>query len=325
MRRKILGFLLKNKKIDFWFLSSILGDIPSIAKILKKMRKNREIYIEDSMIFLTKKGKKIANHLKVKPETLPKTNKIYFKKLNRNFLKKFRKLGKKIKPNLNFDQYQLKPESVIKKVEYIKERGDLFNKKIICLGDDDLVAIALALTKLPKEIAVIDIDKSILEFEKKVLSKLNYNLVAVLHNLIEPIPERIKNKYDVFITEPPDTIKGISLFFSRGIDTLKKEGGVGYLGISSQTLSRKEKIIIEKNILKTNSLITDVLIKFELYESLGDEFEWIFNLPKGISLPKKPWFYSDLIRIEVLSKAKPLIKGKLKKSFSRFLQTDIYC
>jgi len=37
------------------------------------------------------------------------------------------------------------------------------------------------------------------------------------------VPEKYRDNFDLFITEPPDTVKGISLFVSRGVELLKKE------------------------------------------------------------------------------------------------------
>ena len=140
------------------------------------------------------------------------------------------------------------------------------------------------------------------------------------------MPEKFKGKYDVFISEPPDTVKGISLFFSRGIECLKKEGGIAYLGISKNDLDDKSFFEIEKNILKMNGMITDVFSHFEGYNPSKIDFEWVLGLPKEItSIARDPWFFSDLLRIKILKEAKPLIIGKKGTKFLKdFIKTEIY-
>ena len=323
MEVRILSFLLKREKINFWELCPILGNVPALVRVLKKMRRQRKIAINKSEISLTEKGKEFAALLKIKAQDLPPE---YEMKIDKSFLKKFEGLRKKIKVKLEFDQYQITSKGIARKVEFMKRKGDIFQKKIVCIGDDDFMGIALALTGLPKEIAIIDIDKSILDYETRILKELNYRPVILEHNLLEPIPEKLKNRYDVFITEPPDTVEGNTLFFSRGVECIKKKGGIGYIGISPQDFAREKYLTVQKNILKMNSLIIDILTRFEPYETLGDEFKWVFGLPKEISLPKTSWFYSDLIRTEILSGAKPLIKRRPGPEFvKRFINTDIHC
>ena len=323
MKTKILSYLLK-KDLDFWEMAKLLGHLPDFVKALKKMKKEGLIEIKNSRLSLTKKGKEFSSSLGIYAQDLPLFDIPI--KLDNVLLKKFEKLRKKLFPKLQFDQLQILPKEVIKKIEIMRTFGDLKNKKIICLGDDDMTAIALALTNLPQKITVLDIDERIINYENKVLQKLGYGKVTFSCDLLKPLHSKFIGKYDVFLTEPPDTLEGNTLFFSRGMECIKKEGGVGYIGVSQNDFKRAKYLQLEKNILKMGAFITAVFPKFELYETYGDEFEWIFGLPKEIGLPKKPWFSADLIRTEISRKRKPLILGKASESFKKkFLKTDIYC
>ena len=73
-----------------------------------------------------------------------------------------------------------------------------------------------------------------------------------------------------------------------------------------KALSSEQRKIIQEDIFKMGGVLTDILSNFEAYRTIGDEFEWIFGLPKGISIPKEPWFFADLWRIEFI-KPKPII------------------
>lgn len=317
MKKEIIEFALK-KNIDFWDLAGNSRYLPDVTKPLKKIKEEGFVVIKNNKIILTKKGKKYAKKNNLFPKSLPRRKEI---KVNNNFLNKFKKYRKRIKEKNEFDQLQILPESIIEKVELMKNRGDLLNKKIICLGDDDSMAIALALTGLLKEIAIIDIDKSILDYEASALKKIGCNFKTIHHSLVNPIPRSLKRKYDVFITEPPDTVEGNTLFFSRGVDCLK-ENGVGYIGISQNDLSLKNISKIQKNILSMNMVITDIFEKFSWYETAHDEFDWVTGLPKEITPPDKQWFSSNLIRTEAIKKGNPIIKGKFE---SKLLKSIIYC
>lgn len=309
--KKVISFLLK-RQINFWRLLPHVGYLPEFVVFIKKLQKGKFLEIKNSNLILTEKGERLAKKLKIKPLSLPPKRKIKIK--NKKILKEFKKLRKKKEYKGSFDQLPLSAESVILKIEFMEKKGDLEGKKILCIGDDDFVALALMLTKLPKEIGVIDIDPEVINPEKNFAKKIGFKVNFYLHDLTKPLPKKIKRKYDVFISEPPDTIEGHLLFFSRAIECLKREGGVGYIGITQASLSPKKRRKIQENILKMGGVITDALHHFEVYDTIGDEFQWISGLPKGISLPKENWFFADLWRIEVIQ-PKPLIKGEFKKPF----------
>ena len=87
-------------------------------------------------------------------------NESKYKNINLEELEiKFKKIcDKKPIPTLFFDQRPITYKTSIKRVEYLLKRNDVYNKKIVFLGDDDLTSIALALTKVKCEIIALDGD-----------------------------------------------------------------------------------------------------------------------------------------------------------------------
>lgn len=302
-----------------------MGYMPNFVSVLKKMEKEGLIKIKNSYLSLTQKGKKTASFLKIISNSLPSPNLCEIK-IDKKLLKNYKNFRNKVFEKEEFDQLQLSEEAVLKKIEAMRKFDDLKDKKIICLGDDDLVGIALALTKETREITILDIDKEIIDYENNVFEKLGYKKSAFLCDFLKPIPERFRGKYDIFITEPPDTVKGIALFFSRGIECLNKEGGIAYLGVSTTDLDENEFLKIEENILKMKGLITDIFSHFEGYKPSKIDFNWVLGLPKGvIAMAREPWFFSDLLRVKILKGAVPLIKGKKGKKFrENFIKTEIF-
>lgn len=319
---KVLRFL-KRGSLNFWSLTKEIEYFPHYVKAIKRLKKLNLIKIKKSLITLTEKGKEFVKKENLKSLKLKKEKR---EKIDRKFLEKYKKLRKRIFPKTELDQAQLTEESIVKKITLMKEKNDLSEKKIICLGDDDFFAIALALTKMPAEIAILDIDKEILNYEEKILKKLGFSPICIFQNIVKELPKKLKGRFDLFVCEPPDTLDGLVLFFSRGIEALKNKGGVGYIGVSKNDFEISNYLKFQKNILKANCLITDIYPQFEKYLTVGDEFSWIFGLPDEIELPQKPWFYADLLRIKTFPNSRPLFKGNYPLSFSKkILKTNIYC
>ncbi len=111
----------------------------------------------------------------------------------------------------------------------------LVGKKILCIGDDDLVSVSLGLLlkKLygdlkhsTTEIHVVDIDRRLLDYIDKLSVK--YQLPITCHevNLRACLPDGLKGQFDCFYTDPPYTLEGLTLFLSRGITGLKHKKGL---------------------------------------------------------------------------------------------------
>ncbi|GAG57441.1 unnamed protein product, partial [marine sediment metagenome] len=76
--------------------------------------------------------------------------------------------------------------------------------------------------KLAKNITVLDIDTRILDYLSKSAEELSINNFKVIpHDLREPFPDDLVNKYDVVIMDPPYTNEGLRLFLKRASQVLK--------------------------------------------------------------------------------------------------------
>jgi hypothetical protein len=302
-----IGYKFRNrKKVNVWQFLNI-AESKTMNESLKKLKKMGIIKVENNDIKLTKKGTKFFQ-------------KILKFKIDKRFKEKYKKLRKSFVLKDEYDQHQLTFNTVIRKLRFMIENVDIFDKNIICLGDDDLFGIALALTELPTSVTILDIDKRILSYEKNISKKLKTRIEVSQHDLTEPIPKRFRSKFDVFITEPPYTIRGLTLFVSRAVECLK-ENGVGYLGIAKSDIDPEMRILqqFEKNLLEMGFVITDILTNLQLYKLAGDELEWEdMNYPEWIKKPKRPFYKADLIRVKAVGKPKPLIRGKYSKDITKY-------
>jgi len=127
-------------------------------------------------------------------------------------------------PEFALDQSHADFSTVKKKALYLLKKGDIEGRKLIFLGDDDFISLAVGLTKLAQEITVLDIDQRVLNFlsnSADELSLVNFNVLH--HDLREPFPKDIINQYDVVVMDPPYTIEGLRLFLKRARQVLKSQ------------------------------------------------------------------------------------------------------
>lgn len=293
---KIIRALLsaKNNRLDIWQLARRSGYLLHVIKSVESLRKKRLVSVKNSVVSLKNK-KNLPKYVFKKEGDL--------KSIMRRYLK-YRNLVDF--DSDDYDQLEILPEAVENKLSMMMRKNDLLNRDILCIGDDDLMSVAMSLTGLPKSITVFDIDEKIVEFLKKISPRLPVPIRVLEINLLKSPPKNLCNKFDVFVTEPPDTVKGTLLFVSRGIDALKRNG-VFYLGMTDVTLSKKQWLEIEKAIIQAGVSLTDIIPDFEEYVSVGDELSWtgFKKLPSWVNKPpKKPWFVSTLFRGEVVGKKK---------------------
>ena len=212
-----------------------------------------------------------------------------------------------------FDQGFISPEGVIRRVAYIYERGDLLDSEIFIMGDDDLLSIALALTGLPKRVQVVEIDERLVNFINNVAKKQNLSLRADVYDAQQALPDKFKEKFDVFITDPVETLPGFTLFLSRATSSLKGIGCAGYLGLTTIEASKKKWFEIEKRFLDMGFVITDIRRRFSVYP-LGDisfsRYQEKCQVYKEIGVKAdRDWYTSSFIRLEAIKPPKPLVEG----------------
>ncbi|MHA1969965.1 MAG: bis-aminopropyl spermidine synthase family protein [Candidatus Hodarchaeales archaeon] len=134
--------------------------------------------------------------------------------ISRNYLDFFdpviKYLDSRPSPEYKYDQSRSTSDTVIKRALLMLKNGDVEGKRIVVLGDDDGVSIAIAFLRCAKEIFVIDIDSRILKFINEFSSQ--NNLTDILHTQLWDIrttfPQEWWQKYDTFETDPPYTVPG---------------------------------------------------------------------------------------------------------------------
>ena len=206
-----------------------------------------------------------------------------------------------------FDQRPVNVRTIVKRVGYLIGRNDLQNKKIAVIGDDDLTSIALAETRMAKEIVVFEIDERILNLINNISETYKFNIKVVKQDLLKTTPLKYLNYFDVFITDPTPTTKALSLFTTKGLEMLKdQQGKVGYISLYP---SHTDMTISFQTVLsRMDLLITDLIPFFNQYEIINHTLSRLDSilLKKYDSENKSISFYEYLMRVETTEKSKPL-------------------
>src|SRR3989344_3522366 len=295
---KVIISLLKAKgnKLDIWELSRECGYLLDVIKSAELLKKIGVVRLKDSTITLTNKRQ------------MPKYSVKSERPLNEVMREYLVWRKRAIFSNDDYDQLSILPGAVKNKLAVMLKKNDLRNRDVLCMGDDDVFSVACSLTGLPRSITVFEIDEKVIGFINKVSRELPIPIKTVSLNLLKPLPKNYNGSFDVFVAEPPDTVKGTLLFVSRGMQALRKDG-VFYLGMTEVTLSKKQWLEIEKTVLAAGITLTDIIGDFEEYVIEGDELIWkgFEKLPKWVNKPaKKPWFVSTLFRGEIAGVKKPI-------------------
>ncbi len=212
-----------------------------------------------------------------------------------------------------YDQGFISPEGVMQRVAFLYERGDLLGSYIFVVGDDDLLSLAAALTGLPKGITVIDIDERLIRFINEWAQREGLPVEARVVDVQHALPQDLQGRFDVFVTDPVETLPGIELFLSRGVSALKGEGGVGYFGLTTLEASRKKWYRIQRMLHEMGFVITDIRRQFNVYPQLeGNFFSYQEQLPivRELGVPiDHDWYKSSFYRIEAVEPPKPRVTG----------------
>jgi predicted methyltransferase len=134
------------------------------------------------------------------------------------------------KPEL--DQTHCTVDTKIGRVLAMHEAGALAGTRIIILGDDDLLSVAIARFAAQsgtpgdiRRLTVVDTDADVLDCIAAHTAGTGVTAELVRHDLREPLPATLRGAFDVACTDPPYTVAGAELFLSRAVAALTGEAG----------------------------------------------------------------------------------------------------
>lgn len=169
-------------------------------------------------------------------------------------------------PEYKYDQSRSTPETVIKRALLMLNNGDIEGKRVVILGDDDGVSIALSFLRCAEEIFVIDIDSRVLKYIENFSSQ--YQLSKVLHTQLWDIrasfPKTWWHKFDTFETDPPYTVIGFKLFLNQAVSLMTFQSGVkGYISFGVKT--PHQTWACQQHLLTSGFMINEFIPNFNRY------------------------------------------------------------
>lgn len=320
---------LEKERSPWELISLIDADLNEFVDELRSLIQDKLVEIRDGKLKLTQKGWEERENLKVRIYNVRCPNCEGRGIIEDAFgaLSKYKEITKnRPRPTAEYDQGYIKEEDVMRRISFIYERGDLEDANIIVIGDDDLISLGLALTGLPRKIEVLEIDERLIDFINENARKYDLPVNARKFDVREDLQEDLRGKFDVFITDPVETIDGITLFLSRAASGLRGRGCSGYFGLTHLEASLQKWRVIERRLLDMNFVITDMLRDFNVYPmkdnlEISEKDYLIYQELSSITGSKKidaDFYRSTLIRVEATDVIKPLVRGKVE------LKDEIY-
>ena len=210
------------------------------------------------------------------------------------------------KPKAKYDQLFATERTVIERVRTMMLSGDLLDKEIVLLGDDDLLSVALALTGLPRSILLLDIDSDLVKALKKYGSTCYVPFQAVEYDVRKRVPSGLMGDSDVAFTDPPYTPDGQRIFFSRARDLLRSnDGNAIYLCQSPADLSSPDLMLVHETIHERGFMIDALWKSFNTYQEA--------KRTRGETVIKN--FTSDLLRLVYVRNQRAYTKPRPSKLF----------
>ncbi len=317
--KQILQALLGGELSVYELIDRQDATLREFFEILNQLVAEGIVEVKDGIARLTDKGKKVAEGLRFIGDLACRCcdgTGYEIAKFFEEVMQKYREIAKNRPEAIEvYDQGFISIEGVIRRVEFVYERGDLYGD-IFVVGDDDLFSIAASLTGMPSKIVVVDIDERLIKFINDIAREYSLNVEALVYDVQQAFPDEYRKKFDVFVTDPVETIPGIKLFLSRGVSTLKGVGCSGYFGLTTLEASRKKWYEIQRMIHEMGFVITDIRRKFNVYPAEEKNF---FRFQEKLPIVRQlgvrsdyDWYKSSLYRIEAVSEPKPLVEGEMR-------------
>ena len=330
IRNQILRSLSKKERSIWDVIVNQDTHLSEVLEVISSLLESKEILVDDSKLKLNVEYKYSQIDVRCK---LCGGRGIVIDEFDYAYKKYLEIVKNRPTPEEKYDQGYIAPQDVMRRVAFMYERGDVEGTRIMIIGDDDLCSLALASTEMPEKITVMEIDERLVNYINKMAEKYEFNVEARIYDARRELPEEHKNGYDVFVTDPVETIPGIALFLSRAVSSLKEEGDSGYFGLTHQESSLKKWKNIEEMLLQMNFAITDLIRDFSVYpneENIGTSLEnyivyrHIEKMLGKRSFPDVDFYRSTLVRVEAVETPEPLVKGDVEITREMYVDDEAW-
>lgn len=178
------------------------------------------------------------------------------------------------KADVTIDQAQCTVQTAFRRAILCLCNGTLIGKRVLCLGDDDFVSVAMGflLKRIFPDKAEPQADIHVLDMDERLVCRIRY--LATKHrlpihcervDLREPLPMRLSGCFDCVLTDPPYTQQGAALFLSRAVSSLKPMRGLNVL-FSFANKPVDETFALQQIIQMHGLSVREIYLQFNEYE-----------------------------------------------------------
>jgi predicted methyltransferase len=149
----------------------------------------------------------------------------------------------------------------------------LAGQRVLLLGDDDLISVAIAAfaartgTAL-RRLAVADADPEVLAWAGKQAARSGTDVELIEHDLRQPLPAALAGAFDVVATDPPYTVAGAELFLSRAVAALAPQPG-RHVFLSFGARRPDETVAVQLAMARMGLAVRSLTPNFNEYEGAG--------------------------------------------------------
>jgi N4-bis(aminopropyl)spermidine synthase len=144
-------------------------------------------------------------------------------------------------PRVELDQCHCTARTKLRRVLALHGAGALGGRRILLLGDDDLISLALArfvrelgTRDTIRELAIVDVDERLLAFIGDELGATDYPVQLIRSDLRDPLQASLAGAFDTVVTDPPYTADGAALFLSRAVEATSGPGADVFCSFGSR-------------------------------------------------------------------------------------------
>jgi N4-bis(aminopropyl)spermidine synthase len=217
----------------------------------------------------------LSQHKEPLSHILCSENVIDEKDFSRKLLQIFSEIEKeRPNPKRELDQFLANPETMVKRALYLHKNNEIYKRKVLLLGDDDLTSVAISLLNTANKIHVVDIDEEVLTNLQKIVQKYNLPVEISQADFRTDKLENLKEQFDLVFTDPPYTTAGINLFLDRAISSIQlKNSSSIYFCYGNSSRATERTLSVQKDVLNKGLVLTSIEKNFNQYtgaDSIGN-------------------------------------------------------
>jgi N4-bis(aminopropyl)spermidine synthase len=173
------------------------------------------------------------------------------------------------------DQTHCTVATKLGRVLWLTAAHALAGQRILLLGDDDLISVAIAgfaarsgNPGMIRRLTVADADADVLSWIGGQVAGTGVDVELVRHDLRQPLPPSLTGSFDVAMTDPPYTVAGAELFLSRAVSGLAPQPG-RHLLFSFGARRPDETLAVQRSMAQMGLVLRSLAAGFNEYLGAG--------------------------------------------------------